>query len=327
MKVLALIEQRHGKLRSSGFEALSLAAKLAGNSADAAGVLIGSNVSGLATECAGYGADKIYVADQPELGLYNVLHYAKALEQAIKNFQPDLVIATSSPIGRDLLPRLAIRFDSELLTDLVALEVSNGKITGKKPMFAGKTIADVELVELSGKPGFVSVRPNIFAIEKPGNGTASVEKLTVDVSDNRLKTIEIRKGASEKADLTEAQIIISGGRSLGSADNFKILQSCADVIGATVGASRAAVDAGFAPHSMQVGQTGKTVNPSLYIACGISGAIQHLAGMRTSKVIVAINSDEEAPIFSIADYGIVGDIFKAIPLMEAKFKELLGHDA
>ena len=320
MKTLAIIDQRNGKLRSGGFEALTLAAKLAGSPANVAGVIVGSGIEALAAECKDYGTDKIYVADQKEAQNYNVLHYAKAIEEAIKKFQPDVVIASASPTGRDLLPRLAVRFNGELLTDLTNVEAAGDKIVGTKPLFAGKTITTVEL---QAKPAFISIRPNIFAPKKSGSGSATVEKLTVDMSDSRLKTLEVRKGASDKADLTEANIIISGGRSLGSADAFKMLQSCADVLGATVGASRAAVDAGYAPHSMQVGQTGKTVNPSLYIACGISGAIQHLAGMRTSKIIVAINNNEEAPIFSIADYGIVGDIFTAVPLLEKKLKEML----
>ena len=174
------------------------------------------------------------------------------------------------------------------------------------------------------KPHFITVRPNALGIQdSPSSGAGNLQKGQTKVGDIRALVKEVVKGASEKVDLTEANIIVSGGRSLKSAENFKILEELADVLGATVGASRAAVDSGYAPHSMQVGQTGKTVSPSLYIACGISGAIQHLAGMKTSKVVVAINTDPDAPIFSRADYGIVGDLFKIVPLLTAEFKKIL----
>ena len=214
--------------------------------------------------------------------------------------------------------------DAPLLTDLTEIAMSGENLTGTKPMYAGKCLAS--LSTSGGARQFATLRPNVFAASKSGSGAAATKSMAMPlIANNRLKTIEIRKGNSEKPDLTEASIIISGGRAMASSDNFKILNTCADALGATVGASRAAVDSGYAPHDMQVGQTGKTVNPNLYIACGISGSIQHMAGMRTSKVIVAVNTDPEAPIFTIADYGIVADLFKAVPVMEAEFKKLIGH--
>jgi electron transfer flavoprotein alpha subunit len=322
MKVLVFIEQRAGKMKSSALEALTVGARLAGNAADCAAVIVGKGVEGLAGQLAGYGADKVYVADDGAFEHYNPLAYAAAVEAAIKAHGAQIVVGTASPMGRDVFPRLAARLDAAILTDMTAIELAGDKVTGTKPMYAGKVLAKVAAAD--GKMQFVSVRPNVFAAEKKGAGSAAVEKLAVaNAQDARLKTVEVRKGKSEKPYLTEAAVIVSGGRSLGSADNFKILFDLGDVIGATVGASRAAVDSGYAGHDMQVGQTGKTVNPNLYIAAGISGSIQHMAGMRTSKVIVAINTDPEAPIFKVATYGIVGDLFKVVPVLTEKFKKLL----
>lgn len=323
MKVLVFVEQRDGKIKSSALEALSVGARLAGSPGDCAAVLVGQGIEGLAAQLKGYGADTVYVVDGGDFKLYNPLTYAAAIGDAIKKQGAKVVVGTASPMGRDVLPRLAARFDGGILTDLTAVEASGDDVTGVKPMYAGKCLAKVAT---KGAPvSFVSIRPNVFKAENKGVGAANVDKLSVAVNAAALKTVEIRKGKSEKPDLTEASVIVSGGRSLGSADNFKILAELADVLGATVGASRAAVDSGYAPHDMQVGQTGKTVNPNLYIAAGISGSIQHMAGMRTSKVIVAINTDPEAPIFKIASYGIVGDLFKVVPLMKDKLKKLLEH--
>jgi electron transfer flavoprotein alpha subunit len=321
MKVLVFIEQRDGKIKSSALEALTVGAKIAGNSADCAAVIVGSGVEGLAAKAKGYGCDTVHVVDSGDFKDYNPANYCAAVEAAIKGHGAKVVVGTASPMGRDIFPRLAARFDGAIATDLVEISMSGDNVQGVKPMYAGKCLAKVSL---NAPLQFVTIRPNVFKAENKGAGAANVSKLSVSaVSGSRIKTIEVRKGKSEKADLTEAQVIISGGRALGNAENFKILAACSDVIGATVGASRAAVDSGYASHDMQVGQTGKTVNPSLYIACGISGSIQHMAGMRTSKVIVAVNTDPEAPIFKVATYGIVGDLFKVVPEMTEKFKKLL----
>lgn len=321
MKVLVFVEQREGKIKSSALEALTVGAKLAGSAGDCAAVLVGQGVEGLVSQLKGYGADTVYVVDSADHKLYNPIGYANAVGEAIKAHGAKIVVGTASPMGRDVFPRLAARFDGGILTDLTAVEATGDGISGVKPMYAGKVLAKVAT---KGAPvSFVSIRPNVFKAEQTGAGNAAAAKLSAPAADGRLKTVEIRKGKSEKPDLTEASMIVSGGRSLASADNFKILHELADVLHATVGASRAAVDSGYAPHDMQVGQTGKTVNPNLYIAAGISGSIQHMAGMRTSKTIVAINTDPEAPIFKVASYGIVADLFKVVPLMTQKLKALL----
>jgi electron transfer flavoprotein alpha subunit len=323
MKILTFIEQRDGKIKSSALEAITIARKLAGSAGNVAAVVVGNNVQMGDIDLKGYGVDKIFAVNNAGLDLYNVLTYAQAVGAAIDNFKPQTVLGIATPMGRDLLPRLAARYNGGILTDLVSVRVENGFIAGTKPMYAGKVLAEVAIQ--NSEIQFVSIRPNVIAAAKSNDGAATVENLSANISvDNKLKTKEIRAGKSKKADLTEATIIVSGGRALGSADAFKVLDECAEVIGATVGASRAAVDSGYAPHDMQVGQTGKTVNPNLYIACGISGSIQHMAGMRTSKTIVAVNTDAEAPIFTIADYGIVGDLFQVVPALTKKFKELLG---
>ena len=322
MKVLVFLEQREGKLKSSALEALTTASKISGGQAgDVAGLIIGQGVETLSTEVKGYGADTVFVAQNPEFDKYNALNYASATKAAIDEFKPDVVLGIASPMGRDLFPRVAAKCNAGLITDLVDLDLSGGFAGGTKPMYAGKVLAKVEFQGNGIK--FATLRPNVFPSQESA-GNAEVKNLSVEpVQDQSLKTIEIRKGKSDKQDLTEATRIISGGRAMGNAENFKILHECADVVSATVGASRAAVDSGYAGHDMQVGQTGKTVNPSLYVACGISGSIQHMAGMRTSKVIVAINTDPDAPIFSIADYGIVADLFEAVPILTSKFKEIL----
>jgi len=321
MKVLVFAEQRGCKLKTAALEALTIGAKLAGSPSDLSAVIVGSGSQALASELAGYGADKVYTVDDPGLANYNVQSYAAAVEAAIKASGAKVIIGTATPMGRDLFPRLAARLDAGMLSDLVELKAEGDSLKGVKPMYAGKCLAHV--ATQNSEFHFALIRQNVFAVEKSGQGQASAEALSVSIEAGPSKTVEIRKGQSEKADLTEASVIISGGRAMGNADNFKILHECAEVIGATVGASRAAVDSGYASHDMQVGQTGKTVNPNLYIACGISGSVQHMAGMRTSKVIVAVNTDPEAPIFAIADYGIVGDLFEAVPKLSQKFKELL----
>lgn len=321
MKILVYIDQRGNKMKGSALEALSQAAQLNGNPAEVAAFIAGDGIEAMAAELKGYGCDVVFTVSQPGLKDYNCLAYAKAFETAIREFSPGLVLGAATPTGRDLFPRLAARFDGAIASDVTALAVSGDDVKVSKPMYAGKVIAEQTLK--GGCMRFVTLRPNVFAAHAAGKGAAQAKPLSVQAVDARLQTMEVRKGKSEKPDLAEAAVIISGGRALGNADNFKILHECANVIGATVGASRAAVDSGYASHDMQVGQTGKTVNPNLYIACGISGSIQHMAGMRTSKYIVAINTDADAPIFAIADYGIVADLFEAVPAMTKAFKSIV----
>ncbi|SME88493.1 electron transfer flavoprotein subunit alpha/FixB family protein [Pseudobacteriovorax antillogorgiicola] len=320
MKVLVYIDQRDGQLKNNGFELLTAARQLSPNAADVSAVIVGDGVDSCVSELAGYGADQVFVASHIDLSLYNVMNYAAAVQTAIDSFKPDLVLGSASPMGRDLFPRLAARNNSGLLTDVVKIEDVGGELVATKPLYAGKCLGKFGFAGDGIK--FATLRPNSMAAEKNDQGSATAQALDVSLPEAKIKTVEVRKGASQKADLTEASLIISGGRAMGSAENFKILEECAETFGATVGASRAAVDSGYAPHDMQVGQTGKTVNPNLYIACGISGSIQHMAGMRTSKTIVAINTDPDAPIFTVADYGIVADLFEAVPVLTQKLKEL-----
>ena len=238
---------------------------------------------------------------------------AECLAAAVKEYGLEALLGTASATGKDLFARLAAILDAPLVSDCVAVDV--GAKTAKKSHFSGKTFATLKV---NADIFLVTVRPNaIDAVAAPAGG--EIVEFTPDVSDPGLVTIkDVKKGDSGKLDLTEAPIIITGGRAIKGAENYKMLEDCAAKIGAAVGASRAAVDAGFAPHSMQVGQTGKTVSPKLYIACGVSGAVQHFAGMKTSKVIVAINEDKDAPIFAKCDYGIVGDIFEVVPALTEK---------
>lgn len=313
MKVLVFIEQRDGKIKASSKEALTTAYKLAGSSADVAGVLVGATDT---DDVKGFGADTVYTLGDEAFSSYNPMHYVSAVEKAAKEFGAALVLGIASPMGRDIFPRLAARLDAGLMTDVTDV-VLDGQLKAVKPMYAGKVLAEIKFEGEGIK--LITLRPNSFAAEEVG-GDAAAAQLTVEAKEERIKLIELKKGESEKIDLTEASRIISGGRALGAKEKFSILEECAEVIGATVGASRAAVDSGYASHGMQVGQTGKTVNPQLYIACGISGSIQHMAGMRTSKTIVAINTDPEAPIFSVADYGIVGDLFEVVPALTSELQ-------
>jgi len=283
-------------------------------------VLLGAKTFDTAiSELGKYGASKIVSLENSALEKYSTEGYANALYGYLSKESPTVVLTGATSLGKDFFPRLAAKFAVGLAADCTELDLKGDTPKVRRPVYAGKCSKRVEFLKT---PAMVSVRPNVLSVSGVASKTPQVEKIAADVGKIRTQLLDIVGGTAKKVELTEADIIISGGRSLKSADNFKILFDCASVIGAAVGASRAAVDAGYAPHDMQVGQTGKTVSPKLYIACGISGAIQHLAGMRTSKVIVAINKDPEAPIFQKADYGIVGDLFEVVPLLTEEFKKL-----
>jgi electron transfer flavoprotein alpha subunit len=328
--IWVLAEQKEGKLKKITFEMLTKAKDLAAKAGEEVIVLLlGSKVEGLAADLGPYGADKVLVCDADILRNYSVEGYAKVACDAVKEGQPGVLLGGATTLGKDLLPRIAARLETGLASDCIDLKVEGGKLIAVRPMYAGKCIVDTEIPE--ARPQIISVRPNVLAVGAPVEGKkAEVVKRAVSVSEADLRAVikEVVKGAAETVDLTEANIIVSGGRAMKAAENFKILWDLAKALGSgtTVGASRAAVDSGYATHDMQVGQTGKVVNPTLYVACGISGAIQHLAGMRTSKVIVAINKDPEAPIFQKADYGIVGDLFKIVPLLTEEIKKLKAQD-
>jgi electron transfer flavoprotein alpha subunit len=325
--VWIIAEQREGKLKKVSFELLSIGGKLASKIGEPlASILIGYEVEKLAKELEPYGPEKIFVCDDEVLKNYSNEGYTKVIADLVKLHQPTILLGGATAQGKDLLPRVAARLGTGLASDCVRLEINQeGHLMAKRPIYAGKVLVDTVTPE--ARPQMASLRPNVLEIEKPNQSkSAEIEKIKVEINPNDLRAVikEVIKTAGEKVDLTEASVIVSGGRGMKSGENFKILEELACAFGevAAVGASRSAVDSGFAPHDIQVGQTGKVVNPNLYIACGISGAIQHLAGMRTSKCIVAINKDPEAPIFQVADYGIVADLFVAVPMLSEEIKKL-----
>lgn len=322
--ILVLIEHQNGKIKKTSFELLSKAHELSGQlGGEVVVCLIGNEVEGMAGLCTPYGAKKVVVVQNQILEKYNTMQYAGALAHVIFQIKPAIILGTSSPLGKDLFPRVAAKIRAGLSTDSTELKIESGKLVAKKPVYSGKAFVDVYF---KTTPQMALCRPNSFPVKTLQNSVqAEVVKFNYQPETAPYTLKEVIQGEVGKADLTEAEIIVSGGRAMGNSDNFKILEELARTLGASLGASRAAVDSGYAPHDMQVGQTGKVVNPKLYLAFGISGAIQHLAGMRTSKVIVAVNKDPEAPIFSKADYGIVGDLFTLVPLLTQEFKNILSE--
>lgn len=318
-KILVYCEAKEGAIKSASLELLT-AAKASGNEVEAC--FFGSGTKAAAESAGQYGASKSYVCESDQLDTYNSDLYFETLSSLIDKVKPEIVLASGSSAARDVFPKVAAKFDSGVAADCTKIEITGADVKLTKPMYSGKCLADVEFSNSPIK--FVLMRPNQLTVgDADAGATASVEEIELASSDIRVVIKEIVKGASKRVDLTEANVIVSGGRGLKEAGNFQLLEDLADVIGASVGASRAVVDAGWVDHSMQVGQTGKTVAPSLYIACGISGAIQHLAGMSSSKVIVAINTDAEAPIFQKATYGIVGDALEILPILTEEFKKIL----
>ena len=317
--ILIIGEHADGRPKKVTLELISKAAELASKlSAGVDVAFIGKGLKDLST-LGPYGARRIFTVGT--LDRYNTEGYTKILAEIAKESGCSVILGTASPMGKDLLPRLAARLGAGLATDCTDLAIEGDRLKATRPIFAGKAFIDVTF---ETPIQTATARPNSFIPKESSPGAkAEVIEKNIDPGPMRATLREVLKGAADKADLTEASIIVSGGRAMKSAENFKILQELADSLGATVGASRAAVDSGYAPHDMQVGQTGKTVNPKLYIACGISGAIQHLAGMRTSKVIVAINSDPNAPLFQKADYGIAGDLFQIVPMLTQEFKKVI----
>ena len=322
-KVLVFAEVRNGKLKSTSGETLAEARKMMGGKTENIhAVLLGEGCEQHAKTLATFGASKVYVVDAPETNTYQGEPTIQALDQIIKKNSYTIVIGPGSPTGKDFFPRLAIRNNGAMLTDVVGFQLDGETVVADIPMYLGK--CSKQAVS-NAATTFITLRPNVRPSEiVDANAQPSVEKFSCSFNASKItaKVVEVRKGSSERPDLTEASIIVSGGRAIANKDNFKILFECADVVHGSVGASRAAVDSGYAPYDMQVGQTGKTVNPNLYVACGISGSIQHLSGMRTSKCIVAINTDADAPIFQKADYGIVADLFQAVPILTREFKKM-----
>lgn len=328
--ILVYAEQREGSLRKVTFEALSEAKRLTEQSGDdICALLIGKDVEGLAPTLAHYGAVKVYVAQADHLEKYTTEGYAAVFGDLAKELDPSVILIGGSTQGRDMAPRVAAKVGGGLAADCIGLELTDGKLVAKRPAYAGK--AHCEVVFRDGvSPQMATLRPNVFSATEPDESkTTEIESITVNVTPDqiRVKPIEIVVKGGDRPDLTEAEIIVSGGRGMKGPENFPMLEELADILGPTtaVGASRAAVDAGWREQRFQVGQTGKVVSPNLYIACGISGAIQHLAGMGSSKVIVAINKDPDANIFKVANYGICNDLFKVVPFLKEELKKLLSE--
>jgi electron transfer flavoprotein alpha subunit len=306
--ILAIAEQTGGLFRKVTYEALSEGKKIAAaNGFELAAVVLGSDIAGAAATLGQYGADRIIVADNPALSDFSNAAYSEVICGLIEKEAPELVLFGATVQGKELSACLAARCDAALATDCISISWDSGAVRATRPIYGGKVLADVQL---EGQPRMVSLRPNAVEVVN-AEGAGTVETLDVSLADPSIQLIE-KNMEIGKVDLTEADVVVSGGRGMGGAD-YAVIEKLADALGGAVGASRAAVDEGWRPHGDQVGQTGKVVSPSLYVACGISGAIQHLAGMSSAKVIVAINKDPEAPIFLKSDYGVVGDLFELVP--------------
>ncbi|HPK22726.1 MAG TPA: electron transfer flavoprotein subunit alpha/FixB family protein [Smithella sp.] len=318
--IYVIAEQRDGALRKVSFELVSAARKLADQTSDeVCAILLGSGVESMAAELGKFGADKVFVGDNAALEPYITEAHAQVVAKILKDNDAAIALFGASVQGKDLSARVAAKLAGGLATDCTDVKIDGGKLVAVRPMYAGKCFGEVAF---NTTPAMASLRPNVFpAVENAKAG--AVTKVDVAVDAQKSKILEVQKDTSGKVDLTEANIIVSGGRGMKGPDEYKILEELADVLKGTVGASRAAVDAGWRPQKDQVGQTGKVVSPNLYIACGISGAIQHLAGMSSSKCIAAINKDAEAPIFAKADFGVVDDLFKVVPELTAVCKKML----
>ena len=340
--VYVFAQQVDNEISSIAFELLGKAKELAAPlNTEVTAVLIGSDIKGLADQLAEYGADKVIVVDDPELKEYRTEPYAHALSSVINEFKPEIVLVGATAIGRDLGPTVSARVATGLTADCTVLEIGDFPlvaIPGKedqqkhnqllmtRPAFGGNTIATIACPDT--RPQMATVRPGVMQKIDPIVGAKAnvVEYNPGFTPNNRYVQIkEIVKAVSNTKDIMDARILVSGGRGVGSAENFKMLEELAEVLGGTVSCSRACVDSGWLPRDLQVGQTGKTVRPSLYFAIGISGAIQHVAGMEESDIIIAINKDEDAPIFDVADYGIVGDLNKVVPQLTAQLKAELAN--
>lgn len=317
-KILAILEQREGVLKKISFEACSLAVKLATQlNLEAEAVVAGSEISNL-NEVSKYGITNVVCLKNPDFLNYTSSGYTEALSNYAKESGADYIIIGNTSFGNDIAPRIAVKLDSACIVDCIDLKVDSAEVIASRPVYAGKSIITAKL---KSKVKIFTIRPNIFKAELLENGEVNIEIKEI-VSPNLKSRVTAFKKSEGKLDVAEADIIVSGGRGMKGPENFNLIESLAEVLGAAVGASRAVVDAGWRPHREQVGQTGKTVSPSLYIACGISGAIQHLAGMSSSKYIVAINKDKDAPIFSVADYGIAGDLFEILPVLTEEIKKI-----
>lgn len=318
-KVLVLGEVRDGSLRNVSFEAVA-AGKTASEGGEVVGVLVGDSVSALANEMIHYGVDRVVTVEDEKLKQYTPDGFSQALMAVIDSESPEGLIFGHTALGKDLAPKIAAKLESGLISDVTSLEEAGGNLVFTRPIYSGKAF---EKKIVTDGLLFATIRPNNIApLEKDESRSGDVTSVAAEIKDLRTIIKEVVRKASEGVDLSEAKVIIAGGRGVKSEEGFEPLKELASVLNGAVGASRGACDADYCDYSLQIGQTGKVVTPDLYIACGISGAIQHLAGMSNSKVIVAINKDPEANIFKVADYGIVGDLFEVVPLLTEEFKKL-----
>ena len=317
--ILAIAEQTEGVFRKVTFEALSEGRRIADHlGCELNALVLGDNIENISKELEQFGADRIIVAEDSALSEYLPDAYGNVIADIISKETPDVVILGASTQGKDVAARLSARLNAPLAMDCVGIRFENNSLMATRYMYGGKILADVVL---NGEPKILAIRPNSMAIAN-ADGTGSIEKFEVNIGETKVKFIE-KHLETGKVELTEADTVVSGGRGMGGPD-FAVIEELAQELEGAVGASRSAVDEGWRSSSDQVGQTGKVVSPNLYIACGISGAIQHLAGMSSSNIIVAINKDPEAPIFSKADYGIEGDLFEIIPLITEEVRKLKG---
>ena len=322
--ILVFGEVRGGDIKKITKELIGAARRLSragGGAIDA--VLIGTGAGKAAEGLRSFGLRKIIVAEDGVLGAYSTEGYARVLSDIVRAEKFSYVFLGATAMGRDVGPRATAKADGVMFSDCVDVRVEDGQCVARRPVYSGKVY--IEIVRTGERPNFIAIRPNNIAPAEPTGGSSPIEAHAVGVARDAIRAIvtEVIPLEGGRPDLTEADVIVSGGRAMKDKANFKVLEGLADLLGAAVGASRAAVDSGYAPTAIQVGQTGKIVNPKLYIACGISGAIQHLAGMRTSKVIVAINKDPNAPIFERATYGIVGDLFEVVPMLTEEIQKIL----
>lgn len=318
-KVLVLAEVREGVLRNVSFEAIAASKQIA-DGGEVVGVLIGDGIAQLAGELIAYGADRVVTVEHPHLKTYTSDGFSQAFLAAYNQEKPDAVIFGHTSLGKDLSPKIASKLQSGLISDVTEIQGAGSAAVYIRPIYSGKAFEKVKVKE---GITFVTVRPNNIApLTKDTGRTGAVSALSVEITNLRTIIKEVVRKSTTGVDLSEAKVVVAGGRGVKSAEGFEPLQQLADLLGGAVGASRGACDADYCDYSLQIGQTGKVVTPDLYIAAGISGAIQHLAGMSNSKVIVAINKDPEANIFKVADYGIVGDLFEVIPLLIEEFKAL-----
>lgn len=318
-KVLVLAEAREGALRNVSYEAIA-AGKQISNGGEVVSVLLGDSVKDLAAELGKYGADRVITVEHPHLKQYTSDGYGQALLAVIDQEDPEAIVFGHTALGKDISPKIASKLQTGLVSDVTAIEGEGDAAVYIRPIYSGKAF---EKVKVKDGIEFITIRPNNIApLAKDDSKSAGVSSLSVDITNLRTIIKEVVRKSSEGVDLSEAKVVIAGGRGVKSEEGFAPLKELADVLGGAVGASRGACDADYCDYSLQIGQTGKVVTPDLYIAAGISGAIQHLAGMSNSKIIVAINKDPEANIFKVADYGIVGDLFEVIPLLTEEFKQL-----